>query len=138
MDPGRGLALACLLAPTLAGAAAAGDAELGRPLYAARCGGCHAEDAHRVGPAHRGLIGRGAGTAPGYAYSPALQASGVAWSAATLDRWLADPEALIPGQRMNYAVPDPGDRAHLIAYLMTLAAPGGASPPAMPTRRSLP
>lgn len=121
MASGCGLALACLLAP--AAVLAGGDAEVGRQLYAARCGGCHAEDAHRVGPAHRGVVGRKAGSAPGFDYSPALRGSGVVWTAATLERWLADPEALIPGQRMNYAVADPADRAHLIAYLATLVAP---------------
>lgn len=115
----RGYALACLLAP--AAVLAGGDAEAGRQLYEARCTGCHSEDANRMGPAHRGVFGRKAGSQSGYAYSPALQASRVVWDAATLERWLADPEGLIPGQRMNYAVVDPGDRADLIAYLKSLA-----------------
>jgi cytochrome c len=121
--PGSGLAgliLASLLAP--AAAWAAGDAEAGRQLYEARCTGCHSEDANRVGPAHRGVFGRKAGSQPGYAYSPALLASPVVWNEATLERWLADPEGLIPGQRMGYSVAAAGDRADLIAYLASLGA----------------
>ena len=53
----------------------------------------------------------------GFEYSPALGASRLVWSAQTLDAWLANPERLIPGQRMNYSVPDAADRAALIAYL---------------------
>jgi cytochrome c len=117
--------LAALLAGLLAGGApaAAGDAVRGQALYQQRCIACHAEDTHRVGPAHRGVFGRRAGSAPGYAYSPALAASGVEWSAASLERWLADPESLVPGQRMNYAVADARDRADLIAYLRSLSTP---------------
>lgn len=57
---------------------------------------------------------------PGFDYSPALRASRIVWSAQTLDAWLADPERLIPGQRMNYSVPQAADRADLIAYLRAL------------------
>jgi cytochrome c len=112
--------LAMGLAAGMAQAGPAGNAAAGRQLYEARCGGCHAEDAHRVGPAHRGVAGRKAGSAAGFDYSPALRASPVVWSAATLGRWLADPEALIPGQRMNYAVADPAERADIVAYLLSL------------------
>lgn len=97
-----------------------GNAAAGRQLYESRCGACHSPDAHRVGPAHRGVFGRRAGSAPGYDYSPALRASGVVWNEATLDRWLSDPEKFIPGQRMGYAVSGAGDRAELIAFLKSL------------------
>lgn len=89
----------------------------GRALYESRCGGCHAVDANRVGPLHRNLIGRQAGHAPDFAYSPALQSSSVVWSAKTLDQWLSNPEALIPGQRMNYSVRSAEDRRLIIEYL---------------------
>lgn len=68
-------------------------------------------------PKHRGLFGRVAGTVPGYAYSPALREARLVWDAASLERWLADPEKLLPGQRMNYSVSDAGERADLIRYL---------------------
>lgn len=110
-----GLAAAALAASASAHAQA--DARRGQVLYDARCGACHSIDAHRVGPMHRGLIGRRAGSLPGYDYSEALARSGIVWDVATLDRWLADPQALVPGQKMGVAVADARDRADLIAYL---------------------
>ncbi|MEW5880584.1 MAG: c-type cytochrome [Pseudomonadota bacterium] len=97
-----------------------GDAVRGAQLYEARCGGCHSADASRVGPAHRGVFGRRAGTAAGFDYSPALRASRLVWDARTLDAWLADPERTIPGQAMGYRVDDARDRADLIAHLREL------------------
>jgi cytochrome c len=95
----------------------AADTTRGQELYEARCGGCHSLDHDRIGPRHRGLIGRKAGAVAGFEYSPALRASRIVWSAATLDAWLADPERLVPGQRMSYSVPEAADRAALIAFL---------------------
>lgn len=97
-----------------------GDAMRGARLYEARCSGCHSVDAHRVGPAHRGVFGRRAGTASGFDYSPALRASALVWNERTLDAWLADPEQTIPGQAMGYRVEAARDRADLIAYLRDL------------------
>jgi cytochrome c len=99
---------------------AAGDGERGRALYETRCMGCHSIEADRIGPRHRGLIGRRAGAIEGFDYSPALRSARLIWDATTLDRWLSDPEATIPGQRMNYRVSDARDRADLIAYLTTV------------------
>ncbi|HEY1288774.1 MAG TPA: c-type cytochrome [Burkholderiales bacterium] len=102
--------------------AQAADPERGKALYESRCSGCHSLDQDRVGPRHRGVVGRKAGSVAGFEYSAALRASRVVWSAKTLDAWLANPERLIPGQRMNYSVPDDADRAALIAYLTQPAA----------------
>jgi len=99
-----------------------GDAARGRLAYEARCGGCHSVDADRIGPRHAGVVGRRAGSVPGFAYSPALAASGLTWSAALIERWLADPEALVPGQRMGYRLSDAQARADIVAYLETLRA----------------
>ncbi|MCA0213683.1 MAG: c-type cytochrome [Proteobacteria bacterium] len=68
---------------------AAGDADRGRALYAAQCTSCHAVDAHKTGPAHRGVMGRRVGSAPGYRYSDELAASRLRWTAQTLNAWLA-------------------------------------------------
>jgi cytochrome c len=105
-----------VLAPTVA-PAQAGDAVRGRQLYESRCVACHSIDANRVGPAHRGVVGRRAGSVADYDYSPALKGSSIIWNAITLDRWLADPEKTIPGQKMGYQVQDAQDRADLIAWL---------------------
>ncbi|GAB4042214.1 MAG: hypothetical protein Fur0014_14310 [Rubrivivax sp.] len=114
-------AAALLLSASLA-AAADGDALRGRDAYDARCGGCHSVAADRVGPRHAGVFGRRAGSVAGFAYSEALRRSGLVWNAETLDRWLADPESLVPGQRMGYRLPDAQARADIVAYLATLAA----------------
>jgi cytochrome c len=98
-------------------AAHAADAVRGAGLYASRCGACHSLDANRVGPMHQGVFGREAGSVTNYDYSPALKGSGVVWNATTLDRWLADPEALVPGQRMGYQLSDATERADVIEYL---------------------
>jgi len=96
---------------------AAGDAIRGEQLYESRCMACHSLDANRVGPMHRGVYGRKAGSVPDFAYSVALTSSPIVWSDTTLNRWLTDPEALIPGQRMNIRVLSADDRADLIAFL---------------------
>lgn len=98
-------------------AQAAGDAARGEELYDARCTGCHSLDANRVGPLHRGVVGRKAGSIRDFAYSPALRKATITWSEPMLDRWLANPEALVPGQKMGYSVTDAVDRADIIAYL---------------------
>ncbi len=111
------LTLAAALAP---GVAVAADAQHGQTLYESRCGACHSPDADRVGPHHRGVVGRVAGSVPGFAYSPALKASGLTWTPALLDRWLTDPTALVPGSRMGFRVGTAEDRADIVAYLETL------------------
>lgn len=123
-----GTLVSALLVPSLAGGAVApdglvkGDPVRGYALYQSRCAACHSLDHSRIGPAHRGVFDRTAGSVPGFDYSPALKHSGVRWTAANLDRWLADPEAFIPGQKMGYQVPDPVDRRDLIAFLAGSAA----------------
>jgi cytochrome c len=95
----------------------AGDAARGKTLYESRCIGCHSIEENRAGPAHRGVFGRKAGLAKGFDYSEALKKSKVVWNERTLDRWLANPEALIPGQKMGFTVPEQRDRADIIEYL---------------------
>lgn len=95
----------------------AADPARGQTLYESRCAGCHSLDANRIGPAHRGVYGRRAGGVEGYAYSTALRDSDVVWSTETLDRWLTDPQATIPGQKMYFRVAKQADRQDIIAYL---------------------
>lgn len=102
--------------------ASAGDAAHGEELYNSRCIACHSPDANRVGPRHRGVVGRTAGSLADFNYSKAVRNSGVVWDEQTLDKWLTNPQAFIPGQRMNFKVADPTDRADIIAYLKTLTA----------------
>lgn len=101
----------------IAPAAAAPDVARGEQIYA-RCTACHALTFDRVGPRHCGLIGRRAGTVPGFEYSAAMKNSKITWNEKTLDRFLTKPLAMVPGTSMTYdGVPDPNERADLIAYL---------------------
>lgn len=93
-----------------------GDPVKGQEVYE-RCEGCHSLDANRVGPKHRGLIGRKAGSVEDYDYSDALKGSDIVWDEATLDRWLQGPGKLVPGTKMGFILKDPKARADVIAFL---------------------
>ncbi len=109
----------------VATAQAAADPVRGEALYV-RCQACHALAQDRVGPRHCGVVGRRAGSVPGYAYSKAMKSSGLVWTAATLDRFLARPLQVMPGSTMTYdGVADAQERADLIAWLAQAA--GGAA-----------
>lgn len=99
---------------------ACADAARGKTLYESRCIGCHSVEENRVGPKHRGVVGRKAGSAKDYDYSLALQTSKIVWDVVLLQKWLTNPEALIPGQRMGYSVEEAKDRLDLAEYLVTL------------------
>ena len=91
-------------------------------LYA-RCAACHALASDRVGPRHCGLLGRRAGSVPGFSYTQAMKNSKLVWDDKTLDRFLAKPMAVVPGTSMTYdGVPNAQDRADLIAYLRKAGA----------------
>ena len=110
------LALALALAAATA-ARAGGDPARGEQLYA-RCLACHALEYDRVGPRHCGLLGRRAGSVPGFDYSTAMKKSGIVWTARALERFLAAPLEVVPGTTMTYAgVTDRKERTDLIAYL---------------------
>lgn len=99
------------------GALAAPDAQRGEAVYA-RCLACHALTFDRVGPRHCGLLGRRAGSVPGFGYSPAMKQARIVWNEPSLERFLAAPTKVIPGTTMTYdGVPDRQERADLIAYL---------------------
>jgi cytochrome c len=85
------------------------------------CAACHKLDsgANEVGPTLHGIFARKAGTLADFRYSPAMKRSGIVWTPETLDKYIADPQAAIPANRMPYAgMADAGDRADLIAYLI--------------------
>ncbi len=104
------------------------DPEAGRKLFATACSTCHLPDRNKVGPSLDGVVGRKAGTAPGYPYSPALARADVVWNARTLDEWLAGPRQFIPGAAMPFSLPDAVRRRDIIAYLETLTPGGGGRP----------
>ena len=100
----------------------AGDAARGKMVFEKRCVGCHAMDANREGPQLRGVYGRKAGSVAGFQYSESLKSSGLTWNPETLDRWLTDPDATVPGNDMSFATPKATDRSDLIAYLQRVSA----------------
>ena len=99
---------------------AAGNPANGAQAFRA-CGACHSLEPgrHKTGPSLAGVVGRKAGTVEGFRrYSPALKGADVVWNEATLDAWIADPQAFLPGNRMVFrGLPDAQARADLIAYL---------------------
>ena len=115
-------ALALLLAATGA-ARADGDAARGEKRFE-ECATCHTTErgVNNVGPSLFGLFGRKAGAVEDFRYSPAMRMSGITWTPQTLDKFIADPQMAVAGNRMPFAgMPDAGERADLIAYLQKAA-----------------
>jgi cytochrome c len=86
-----------------------------------RCASCHSignSGGARIGPNLQGVVGRKAGSLPGYSYSAAMKAQNFVWDDATLDRWLTDPNAVVPGTAMAFGgIANSDDRKAIIAYL---------------------
>jgi cytochrome c len=86
-----------------------------------RCASCHdisTTPSQKLGPNLKGVVGRPSGSLPGYTYSAAMQQAHLVWDAATLDRWLTRPNALVPGTAMAFAgLQSEADRQAVIAYL---------------------
>ena len=101
---------------------AEGDAARGEARFQ-DCAACHKLEAgaNGVGPSLHGIIGRRAADAADFRYSPAMKRSGIAWTLETLDKFIADPQGVVPGNRMPYAgMAKADDRADLIAYLQKM------------------
>ena len=122
--------LAVLLAPIAAPIAAWGADDELEITFNDHCRECHSflKDDNRLGPSLYGVVGRKAGTLPGYAYSESLKDSGVTWDEPTLDKWIANPNAVISGNQMSPpygGVADAAIRKKIIAYLKTISPPDG-------------
>lgn len=99
---------------------AAGDAEAGKTSFNRVCGACHsvAEGQNKIGPSLHGVVGRPAAQVAGFNYSPAMRDSGKTWDEATLDAYLENPRAYVPGTRMILAgIRSEAERQNIIAYL---------------------
>lgn len=94
-----------------------GDPARGKVIFEKRCTGCHAMDVDREGPRLAGVFGRKAGTVPGFDYSNGLKNSGLTWDEATLEKWLADPDLMVPDTTMDFLIPKVQERSDVIAYL---------------------
>lgn len=112
----RAAVLAALPAPYNAADLANGQTRF------ALCRSCHTlveGGPNLSGPNLHGLFGRQAGSVAKFAYSQPVKAAGFAWDAEHLDKWLTDPRAFLPGNRMSFpGLKDQKDRTDLIAYLM--------------------
>jgi cytochrome c len=108
-------------APVIALADLSGDAAKGQTLFN-QCRACHSDVAgtNAIGPSLHGVIGRTAGSVPGYAYSPANKASQRIWDREALFTYLESPMRAIPGTKMTFLMANPQQRADVIAYLETL------------------
>lgn len=96
------------------------DPARGKEVFQRRCTGCHSLDQNREGPHLRGVYGRESGSAPDFDYSTALKQAHIRWDELSLERWLADPDAFIPGNNMDFHVVKPQERGDLVAFLKTM------------------
>jgi cytochrome c2 len=119
----KSLICATALMAVASAAIADGDAARGEKRFE-DCVACHKLEsgANDVGPSLHGLFNRKAGELADFRFSPALKRSGITWTAQTLDTFIADPQKVVPANRMPYAgMLDAGERADLIAYLQKVA-----------------
>jgi cytochrome c len=103
------------------GAVHEGDPIRGKETFEKRCTGCHALTTDREGPHLRGVFGRTSGTVPGFSYSDALKNAHIVWDETSLEKWLTDPDVLVPGNNMEFHVPNPQERADLVQFLKEIA-----------------
>jgi glucose/arabinose dehydrogenase len=101
----------------------------GKTLFQQNCAVCHADmlgegnsAITRQGPSLVGVFGRRAGTGANFNYTKPLKESGLTWDTSTLDRFLVNPSAMVPGTAMAMVVPNATDRFDVIAYLSSLKA----------------
>jgi cytochrome c len=103
-----------------AGLRAAGDHEAGADVFDTYCSDCHSispRGSNRKGPTLYRVMGRRAGTIPGFQYSQGMAKSGLIWNPQNLDAYLANPRGMFADGKMKKALPKPADRANVIAYL---------------------
>jgi cytochrome c len=89
----------------------------GKVIFEKRCAGCHSFDQDREGPRLRNIYGAKAASTPTFKYSAALKSSQIIWNDESLDKWLTDPDSLVPDTDMDFRVPKADERADVIRYL---------------------
>jgi cytochrome c len=113
--------------PQASGAAAmaagpdGGDATRGGEVFNKRCTGCHSLDGEKEGPRLRSVYGRKSASVPSFKYSAALQKANITWDAASLNKWLTDPEKFVPDNDMDFRLVKDDERNDVIAYLRQLS-----------------
>jgi cytochrome c len=122
-DVVRATAAFCMTLMLVGAARADGDPARGEARFQ-DCAPCHKLESgiNNVGPSLYGILGRKAGAISDFRYSPAIKRSGITWTPESLDEFIADPQNLVPGNRMPYSgMANPSDRADLIAYLWKMS-----------------
>ena len=118
-------------------ALAQGDAAAGKRAFQNYCSSCHTVTSDNgFGPTLAGVVGRKAGSIAGFKYSQAMANADLTWTAANLDAFLTSSTQKVPGTAMAFAVPNPTDRADVIAYLSTIAPIAAAKPEPAPAGAS--
>jgi glucose/arabinose dehydrogenase len=133
-----GLALALLGGTGASTALAAGDADHGKVVFQQSCAICHAATPAQMGAAGQGpllagVVGRRAASLENFGYTKALQRSNITWDVHTLNSFLKNPGALVPGTAMVVSIPNDQDREDVVAYLQTLRL---TPKPAAPNRNA--
>jgi cytochrome c len=114
------VATVCALSMALAASAVHAGDPTGAAVFKQNCASCHSlrPGAHRYAPSLAGVMGRQAGTLPGFEYSEALTKSGLIWTTATLEPWLRDPHRAVPGSGMPFeGLANPEQRRAVIEFL---------------------
>src|SRR5216684_680639 len=121
---------ALVISVAFTAARADGDPKHGAKIYGS-CAACHSlePNLHLTGPSLDGLWGKKAASAENFArYSSALKEQGFLWDEVSLNAWLTDPKAFVPGTYMTFrGIEDKKVRGDLIAFLKVAMAPGGAT-----------
>jgi cytochrome c len=103
-----------------------GEVSSGQLVFNNACRTCHSirEGDNRLGPHMRGIIGRKAGSLPNYSYSSAMRGANFVWDEENLERFMANPDEIVPGNTMKPygGLASAESRVELIAFLKTLAA----------------
>lgn len=105
------------------GTAHAANVSHGKSVFQSQCAMCHSTEPGQngIGPSLAGVYGQPAAATPGFRFSPALKNAKIIWTAAALDKFLANPQADVPGTKMPYmGMSNASNRADIIAYLATL------------------
>lgn len=98
--------------------------EAGEVAFNNNCRTCHSfkEGDNRLGPTLHGIVGRKAGSTAGFQFSPAMKDSGITWDAATLDKFITNPNQVVSGNKMQPfgGIADASERTKIVEYLQTL------------------
>ena len=119
----RTVRLAAAFALVLFASGRAWSDESGKQIFQSTCGICHSTEPgqNKLGPSLAGVVGRKSGSVPNFSYSAAMKNAHITWSDRTLDRYIADPKAVVPGNKMLFVGLKNADERHaVIVYLESL------------------